>query len=471
MSVRILLVTGGETWGEEVKPALSQLQFEDGPADVVMAASGWKAIECAERAREPFALAVADLVLPRPGIGGASTLIRIRELCPECRTVLVSDHDGVGDLVCKRFEPFLVRPPSPQAADFVSQLVGIASEFLGENAITQELSPDENAGTTAAVSPSEGSVPDRLIAGKYRVLELLGSGAMGKVYRAEDTFMHRHVALKLRRVESPVDRDQLQRRMRREATITAKLTHPNIVTIYDAGLDGDDVYLVMELVHEQGLEGQTLPDPPENGGAPSLRPIAGQTLRDLLNACGTLPLQKAIGITLQILEALGHAHGKGIIHRDLKPENVLMTTDDTVKVADFGLAKLVSLAAGEEDKAPSILTSKISADGAIIGTREYMAPEQISPQLLDHRVDLFAVGAMLFEMLHGKLLASIWPLEARLACLHSDRPPPDLPQLSGQPKLDRVVQRALAPKREDRYDSSEAFAAALREFQSRSKPS
>ncbi len=453
MRVRILLVTGAETWGEEVKPALSQLQFEDGPADVVMAASGWEALAHAESAaaeREPFDLAVADLVLPRPGIGGASTLIRIREFCPECRTVLVTDHDGMRDLVAGTFDAFLVRPPS--AADFPSQLATKVAELLEEYVQTPVFPGGERVTTRAVVSPPSWR-PGNVIADRYHLKELLGEGGMGKVFRAEDAAMGRPVAVKLPRGQSPDEREVLRQRFHREVLIAGRLSHPehpNIVTVYDANLA--DVYLVMELVD-------------------------GPSLDDYLKDNGPLSKEEAIRITREILSALAHAHGKGIIHRDLKPGNVLITTDGTAKVADFGLGKVGSPAASEEDTPPSSLTADITQHGESVGTPAYMAPEQQQRgeqqrgEAIDYRADLYAVGGILFEMLHGESLARMCPKRVRAAILNPDQPPPELPQLPDEPELNRVLERALAPKREDRYDSSEAFAAALPEFKSRSKPS
>ncbi len=431
--VRILLVTG-QTWGAEVRAALCRMPLGDGPAEVVTVVSGEEALGSATA--EPFDLAVADLVLPRPGIAGAYTLIRIRELCPDCCTVLVSDQDGMRDLVSRRFDAFLVRQRLPEDSDLGSQLARTAVQLLGGTAPTEVLvacrDPDPPAGVA---SPQRG----RLIAGKYLLGDLLGEGEMGKVYRAEDTCSHRPVALKLPCVQRASAEEEMQRILR-EVRIAAKLNHPSIVTLYEADRDRDDVYLVMELVY-------------------------GKTLQDHLEDSGTLLQREAIDITLQILEALAYAHGQGIIHCDPKPANVLLTTAGKVKVGDFGIAKLGALTAGKEEAPPSDLSSTITSAGPILGIPPYMAREHMAGQQVDHRADLFSDGAMLFAMLHGKSLASIRPPDERSVYLHSDPRPPDLPRLPGAPKLNRVLERALAAKWEDRYESSEALGAALREIQ------
>jgi len=279
--------------------------------------------------------------------------------------------------------------------------------------------------------------PQRLIAGKYRLESKLGQGGMGTVYRAEDTFIHRAVAVKMLRVESSSRVDELRRRMHREVMIAGSLAHPNIVTVHDAGFDGEDMYLVMALVD-------------------------GQTLKAHLEVHGVLPPQGAVEITLQILAGLGHAHEKGIIHRDLKPANVLMAKDGTVKVADFGLAKIRSLAATKEDSPPRAAFSDMTAVGAVLGTLAYMAPEQMLGKESDPRSDLYTLGAMLFEMLHGKPLARFVTTQKRAVCLQAGREPPELPELPEVPALNRLLRRALALRPEHRFQDCTSLEAALR---------
>src|SRR5687768_12530615 len=206
--------------------------------------------------------------------------------------------------------------------------------------------------------------------GPYTILSPLGAGGMGEVYRARDPRLGREVAVKVLPAELSRDADRL-RRFEQEARAASALNHPNILTVFDTGSEDGTVYLVTEL-------------------------LEGETLRERL-AGGALPARKAIEIGIQIARGLAAAHEKGIVHRDLKPENLFLTRDGRVKILDFGLARLQRSDIGE---APTILTG--TEPGVVLGTVGYMAPEQVRGQPADHRADVFALGAVLYEMLTGR---------------------------------------------------------------------
>src|SRR5580693_1367311 len=216
------------------------------------------------------------------------------------------------------------------------------------------------------------AMTDQVI-GHYRVVEKIGSGAMGEVFRARDERLGRYVALKLIRPDSSENPDHL-RRFELEARAAAALTHPNIVAIYDVGFHEGSPYIVCEL-------------------------LQGQTLRKRLSD-GALPVRLAIDYSLQIVQGLIAAHERRIVHRDLKPENLFVTGDGRVKILDFGVAKLQ---AAPEDSGRSVeeLTT-VTKSGAVVGTVAYMSPEQLRGKPVDHRSDIFSVGAILYEMLAGR---------------------------------------------------------------------
>ena len=207
----------------------------------------------------------------------------------------------------------------------------------------------------------------------YEILGPLGAGGMGEVYRARDAILKREVAIKVLPAYFSQDSDRL-RRFEQEAQAAAALNHPNILAVHRLGAFEGSPYLVSEL-----LDGATL----------------GQLL-----ARGPLPVRKAIDYGVQIASGLAAAHEKGIVHRDLKPENIFVTKDGRVKILDFGLAKLTRLKAADgEDRT---LSHQEGTDpGQVLGTVGYMSPEQVRGKTADHRTDLFAFGAILYEMLSG----------------------------------------------------------------------
>lgn len=208
--------------------------------------------------------------------------------------------------------------------------------------------------------------------GPYEVVSPLGAGGMGEVYRVRDPRLAREVAIKVLPASYSGDRDRL-RRFEQEARAAAALNHPNILAIHDIGTWEHSPYIVSEL-------------------------LEGQTLRNRLHT-GALSQHKAVDYALQICRGLAAAHDKGIVHRDLKPENIFLMEDGRVKILDFGLAKLTQT---DNASAGSGAATMDTDAGTVVGTMGYMSPEQVRGREVGHRSDLFALGAILYEMLAGK---------------------------------------------------------------------
>ena len=213
-------------------------------------------------------------------------------------------------------------------------------------------------------------VPENTMLGPYRIAGMIGEGGMGAVYRAEDTRLGRHVAIKILTNVTLSDRERLVR-FEQEARATGMLNHPNLLTIYDVGNAQGTPYLVSEL-------------------------LQGETLRDRLNK-GALPPRKAVEIALAVAHGLGAAHEKGIVHRDLKPENIFLTSEHRVKILDFGIAKLSAIGGGDGPAFKPAATEP----GMVLGTVGYMSPEQVRGENVDPRTDIFALGTIIYEMLTG----------------------------------------------------------------------
>jgi serine/threonine protein kinase/Tol biopolymer transport system component len=265
--------------------------------------------------------------------------------------------------------------------------------------------------------------------GQFEILSPLGAGAMGEVYRARDSRLNRDVAIKvLPGFSSEPDR---LIRFEQEARATAALNHPNILAIFQIGTHEGVPYIVAEL-----LEGMTL--------AESLR-------------CGRLPLRKAIDYGVQIAQGLAAAHEKGIAHRDLKPENLFVTKEGRIKILDFGLAKIAPL-----KETPDALAPTLTRQGVAIGTVGYMSPEQVRGQATDHRTDIFAFGAILYEMVMGRRLFQKHTEADTISAILNEEPPP-ISQLAPHTPvaLQRVVDRCLAKNPEQRFRSASDLAFAL----------
>jgi serine/threonine protein kinase/Tol biopolymer transport system component len=258
---------------------------------------------------------------------------------------------------------------------------------------------------------------------------------MGQVYRATDVIIDRDVAIKLLQPDIAPGSEQFQR-FEQEARAAGALNHPNILAIYDVGIQDGVSYVVSEL-----LEGETLR---ERGRS------------------GPIPLKKTLDYAQQIARGLAAAHAKGIVHRDLKPENIFITTDGHVKILDFGLAKLVNpLADFDTDLEADTVRVKTRA-GAIIGTVGYMSPEQVKGAALDHRSDIFSFGVVFYEMLTGKrAFRGDSPIEIMSAILSKEPPEPTETERSIAPAFERIVRHCLEKRPADRFQSTKDLAFDL----------
>jgi eukaryotic-like serine/threonine-protein kinase len=266
--------------------------------------------------------------------------------------------------------------------------------------------------------------------GQYEIVSPLGAGSMGEVYRARDPRLDRDVAIKVLPELVSLDPERLHR-FEVEAKAAAALNHPNILAVYQMGSYAGVPYLVSEL-----LEGKTLTE----------------TLRR-----GPVPLRKAIDFGIQIAHGLAAAHDKGIVHRDLKPDNLFVTKDGRVKILDFGLAKVIQPKDSLKNAAPTM-----TLPGVAMGTVGYMAPEQVRGLATDHRADIFALGAILYEMVMGKQTFQRPTSADTLAAILNEEPP-SLSDLAPETPvgLQRVVQRCLEKNAEQRFQSASDLAFAL----------
>ncbi|MER7847554.1 Stk1 family PASTA domain-containing Ser/Thr kinase [Kitasatospora sp. NPDC096077] len=272
-----------------------------------------------------------------------------------------------------------------------------------------------------------------LLDNRYRVEQRIATGGMSTVYKGTDTRLDRVVALKVMHPQLAGD-EGFTARFIREAKAVAKLTHPNVVNVFDQGADGGNVFLAMEYV-------------------------PGRTLRDLLRDRGALSVRAALDVLEPVLAALGAAHRAGLVHRDVKPENVLITETGLVKVADFGLVRVL----GSADGAPT--STSTATGGTVMGTVSYLAPEQILPDApTDQRVDVYAAGILLYEMLTGRRPhTGDNPVQVMYKHLHEDVPAPSLIAPSVAPALDAIVAGACARAADARpYDAVELLAALQR---------
>jgi serine/threonine-protein kinase len=266
------------------------------------------------------------------------------------------------------------------------------------------------------------SLIDTLFDGRYRIMRKLGAGGMADVYLAEDQELGRRVAIKILNGRHAND-DQFIERFRREAKNAAALNHPNIVSIYDRGEAEDTYYIAMEF-------------------------LDGRSLKELIVGRGAAPMNVAIEYARQILSALRFAHRHGIVHRDIKPHNVLVDAEGRVKVTDFGIAR-----AG---------TSQMTETGSIVGTAQYLSPEQARGGEVDPRSDLYSLGVVLYELLTGKTpFEGETPVEIAMKHLSNAPKPPSKLRPEVPPALDKVVLRALAKDPDDRYQSADEMEADL----------
>ena len=263
---------------------------------------------------------------------------------------------------------------------------------------------------------------DTLFDGRYKIIRKLGSGGMANVYLAEDQELGRRVAIKILD-DRHADDEQFVERFRREAKNAAGLSHPNIVSIYDRGEAEGTYYIAMEY-------------------------LDGRSLKELIVSRGPAPISIAIDYARQILSALRFAHRNGIVHRDIKPHNVLVDAEGRVKVTDFGIAR-----AG---------ASQMTEAGSIIGTAQYLSPEQARGTQVDQTSDLYSLGIVLYELLTGTVpFTGDTPVEIAMKHLSATPEAPSVKRADVPHSLDMVVLRALAKDPADRYQSAEEMDADL----------
>jgi len=262
--------------------------------------------------------------------------------------------------------------------------------------------------------------------GKYDVLEVLGQGGMGIVYKAVDSKIGRPVAIKMM-TGGYAENPDLLKRFYREAQASGMLQHRNIVTIYDLGDEGGNPYMVMEF-------------------------IAGESLEDMIAKRKRMTMVEKLDVMIQILSGLEYAHKHGIVHRDIKPANIMLLQDGTVKIVDFGIAR--------------VQDNSMTKTGQIVGTINYMSPEQFNGHVVDGRSDVFSAGVLFYE-----LLTSVLPFEGAetpsvILKILNEPPPPLAEHLQGfPPELETIIQKALAKDREERYASGADFAFDLEKVQ------
>jgi eukaryotic-like serine/threonine-protein kinase len=263
-----------------------------------------------------------------------------------------------------------------------------------------------------------------LVAGRYELEERVGAGGMSSVYRARDTVLERRVALKILHEHYSRDAEYVER-FRREARSIAKLTHPNIVTIIDRGEWEGHQFIVFEHV-------------------------PGENLAELLEAEGRLSVERAILLTHQVARGLAFAHEFGIVHRDVKPQNVLIDLDGAAKVTDFGIARSREI------------DDELTQTGTLLGTGDYIAPEQASGEAVDERSDQYSLGVLLYELLVGEVPYPA-PNVMSSAMRHLRDPVPSVctARPDVPPRVDAIVARAMAKRPDDRFPSMEAMTAAL----------
>ena len=261
--------------------------------------------------------------------------------------------------------------------------------------------------------------------GRYNVIGELGQGAMGTVYKAVDPLIDRIVAIKTINLTLAVDeKDEYESRFYQEAKAAGRLSHPNIVTIYDVGKSGEIAYIAMEF-------------------------LQGRELRDVLNNGQRMPVVQVINVVAQVAQGLAYAHENGIVHRDIKPSNIMIVRDGHVKITDFGIARMASAAVRTQT-------------GMVLGSPKYMSPEQVVGKQTDQRSDIFSLGVMLYEMLTGQAPFAGENVNAIMYQTLNSIPPPPSSLSSDVPEmLNFIVAKALAKKLEHRYQDTKEFAADL----------
>ena len=261
------------------------------------------------------------------------------------------------------------------------------------------------------------------IVGNYKIEEKLGEGGMGAVYKGVDTMLDREVAIKALRPEL-ASQTSVVERFRTEAVTLAKLNHPNIATLYSMFRQGEELYMVLEFVR-------------------------GETLDSIMQKRGAMPAEEAIPVFCQVLDGIDHAHELGIVHRDIKPANMMLTEKGTLKVLDFGIARLLG-------------SARMTRAGNIIGTLEYMAPEQVKGMETDGRSDIYSLGMMLYEVLTGQLPFQT-ENEFELMKAQTEETPRSPREINpGIPEeVEAAIMRAIQKNPDDRFQSGGEFRETL----------
>jgi eukaryotic-like serine/threonine-protein kinase len=261
------------------------------------------------------------------------------------------------------------------------------------------------------------------VVGSYKITEKIGEGGMGAVFKGIDMMLEREVAIKMLRPEL-ASQPEIVERFRSEAVTLAKLNHPNIATLFSFLRQGEDFFMVMEFVR-------------------------GQTLDSLLRRHGAMPCDKAIGLFCQALEGIHHAHRMGIIHRDIKPANMMLTESGTLKVMDFGIARVLG-------------ASRMTRQGNIVGTIAYMSPEQVRGQETDARSDIYSLGILLYEMVTGHVpFSSDSEYDLMRMQIESAPQPPRVYSALIPPPVERAIMRALAKRPDARFQDASEFRQLL----------
>ena len=273
---------------------------------------------------------------------------------------------------------------------------------------------------------------ERVLAGRYRLRRLIAKGGMAEVWEAVDDILGRPVAVKILHSHLASD-ESFRERFRREAIAAARLAHPNVVATFDTGTDGGITFIVMELVE-------------------------GSTLRQILNEAGPMAPARTVHVGAQVADALHYAHRAGVVHRDIKPANILICPDGRVKVADFGIAKAVEESEPDRPSPSEALTGT----GSIIGTAQYLAPEQVDGRAVDGRTDVYALGVVLYEMVCGRPPFT-GETDMAVALKHITTNPiaPGVVRAGVPRALEEIVLRAMAKSPEHRYQSADELRSAL----------
>ncbi len=262
--------------------------------------------------------------------------------------------------------------------------------------------------------------------GRYEIIGELGKGAMGTVYKAKDPIIDRILAIKTISLNLATDeKDEYEARFYQEAKAAGRLSHPNIVTVYDVGKSGDVAYIAMEF-------------------------LQGRELHDILNEGALLPVSQVLDIVRQVALGLAYAHEHGIVHRDVKPSNIMVIRDGHVKITDFGIARMTS-------------STVQTQAGVVLGSPKYMSPEQVLGKSIDQRSDIFSLGVMLYEMLTGRPPFVGDTISAVMYhTINATPAPPSTLNHEIPAMLDFIVAKALAKSVDDRYQNAREFADDLR---------